>query len=162
MDVNIRNINMADLDAVAEIEEKCFPPNEAAKKEIIAERIRTFPENFFVAEYNGILVGFINGCTTQSSVIFDDMFHNTENHTASGHYMAVFGLDVLAEYRGRGIAALLMYEFLKHARTEGKKAVILTCKTHLIKYYEKFGFENNGVSKSVHGGETWYDMVCNL
>lgn len=28
----------------------------------------------------------------------------------------------------------------------------------LIPYYEKFGYQNQGVSDSAHGGAVWYDM----
>ena len=40
--------------------------------------------------------------------------------------------------------------------------VILTCKQEKLAYYEKFGFENHGVSNSSHGGAVWYDMVLEL
>jgi putative heme iron utilization protein len=45
---------------------------------------------------------------------------------------------------------------------ENKSSVILTCKDHLIKYYETFGYVNLGVSSSVHGGAKWYDMVLKI
>ena len=35
---------------------------------------------------------------------------------------------------------------------------VLTCKDKLVHYYEKFGFQNEGVSESVHGGAMWYQM----
>lgn len=35
---------------------------------------------------------------------------------------------------------------------------MLTCKERLIPYYERFGFRNEGLSASTHGGETWYQM----
>ena len=36
---------------------------------------------------------------------------------------------------------------------------MLTCKAELIGFYERFGFENEGVSKgSVIGGVKWYQM----
>ncbi len=28
--------------------------------------------------------------------------------------------------------------------------------------YEKMGFQNNGISQSVWGGEEWYEMSCVL
>ena len=40
--------------------------------------------------------------------------------------------------------------------------VILTCKQEKIPYYQKFGFQNRGVSASEHGGAVWYDMVLPL
>ena len=37
--------------------------------------------------------------------------------------------------------------------------MVLTCKEGLIPFYQSFGFENRGLSASVHGGAVWYDMV---
>ncbi|MEA3423416.1 MAG: GNAT family N-acetyltransferase, partial [Bacillota bacterium] len=31
-------------------------------------------------------------------------------------------------------------------------------KEHLVHYYSKFGFANEGISESAHGGAAWYDM----
>ena len=35
---------------------------------------------------------------------------------------------------------------------------MLTCKDKLLHYYAKFGFVNEGVSASTHGGVVWYQM----
>lgn len=37
------------------------------------------------------------------------------------------------------------------ARKQGKKWLVLTYKDKLITFYSKFGFKNEGISKSVHG-----------
>ena len=34
----------------------------------------------------------------------------------------------------------------------------LTCKDRLVHYYAKFGFENEGVSESMHGNVVWNQM----
>ena len=44
------------------------------------------------------------------------------------------------------------------ARQENRKGLVLTCKDRLVPYYSKFGFKNEGVSSSVHGGVVWYQM----
>jgi hypothetical protein len=36
--------------------------------------------------------------------------------------------------------------------------VVLACKEDKVPYYEKFGFVNEGLSGSRHGGATWYQM----
>ncbi|MBF4693914.1 GNAT family N-acetyltransferase [Fusibacter sp. Q10-2] len=162
MDVIIRNVNKTDLEAIVEVERQCFPAAEAAEEKSIKARMSTFPENFFVAEIEKQIVGFINGCTTNSPVIYDEMFHDTSHHIPSGEIIAIFGLDVIESYRRKGIASKLMKTFIENARKQGKKAVILTCKAHLIAYYEGFGFVNDGVSESTHGGAVWYDMTCPL
>jgi predicted GNAT family acetyltransferase len=64
--------------------------------------------------------------------------------------------------RGQGIAGKLIEALVDLVRKEGRKTVVLTCKEHLIHYYSRFGFENRGVSESVHGGAVWYDMVLPL
>ena len=66
---------------------------------------------------------------------------------------------MIPEYRRQGIAAALMERMIEAARQRGKKGLILTCKERLIPYYSKFGYQNLGISESVHGGAVWYDMI---
>ena len=47
-------------------------------------------------------------------------------------------------------------EALKENEVNG---FVLTCKDHLIPFYESCGFRFKGVSKSVHGNAKWNDMV---
>lgn len=161
-EVIIRSVEPKDIDHVAEIEALCFPVAEAAPRESFAQRIAVFPDCFFVAETAGTLVGFINGCATDSSVIYDDLFHDARLHKPNGKNLTVFGLDVIPDYRRQGIAAQLMRHFIQSAKATGRKSVILTCKSHLVHYYESFGYVNNGVSGSTHGGSQWFDMTLNL
>ena len=160
--VAIRNVKLEDLERGVEIEALCFPAVEAASKESLHNRILAFPESFFVAEADGILIGFINGCATNSPVIYDELFHDTKNHIPNGQNLSVFGLDVIPQYRNQGIAAQLMKHFIVAARNTNRNSVILTCKERLIHYYESFGYLNNGLSGSTHGGAQWFDMTLSL
>lgn len=156
----IRAVKETDLEEVSRVEEVCFPKAEAADKESFLERIRTFPESFFVAEEeSGNLIGFINGAMTSSDRIYDEMFEKAALHEKDGAFQSIFGLDVVPEYRRQGIAAALMNHMIQETQKRGKRGLILTCKEHLIPYYEKFGYRNLGVSGSVHGGAVWYDMI---
>lgn len=159
MEIKIRRVAIEDLDQVFEIESKCFPEMEAASKESFEARIMTFPESFFAAEIDGKMIGFINGAVINETVICDELFNDVGLHIEDGEYQTIFGLDVVSEYRNQGIAAKLMEHMIESARIAGRKGVILTCKEKLIHYYSKFGYENKGVSKSVHGGAEWYDMI---
>lgn len=161
-DINIRNASLNDLNRVAEIEAICFPPLEAASLESIRKRIEVFKDSFFIAESNGEIIGFINGCITNSPVIYDKMYHDISEHIPDGCNAAIFGLDVLPEYRCKGIAGKLIKYFIQKSKSDGRKTVILTCKENLIHYYEGFGFKNLGISESVHGGAQWYDMELTL
>jgi len=157
--INIRKVRIEDLDAVAEVEAICFPEAEAATKSSLNQRINTFPDSFFVAESDGKIIGFINGCITDSRTIYDELFSNAALHIPDGEYQAIFGLDVIPEYRNKGIAAQLMNYMIDISKSNGRKGVILTCKDYLINYYSKFGFKNKGESNSGHGGAKWYDMI---
>ncbi len=48
------------------------------------------------------------------------------------------------------------------AKSHGRSGLVLTCKDKLINYYSKFGFVNEGISESVHGNVTWYQMRLTL
>lgn len=162
--VIIRNVKTEDLDGVAEIEAICFPAAEAAPRKSFQDRITTFPDYFLVAQSksDGRLIGFINGCVTNSPVIYDELFYDTSHHIPDGQNLTVFGLDVIPEYRRQGIAALLMKQFIQLGKESGRKNVLLTCKKQLVHYYESFGYVNEGLSQSSHGGAVWYDMILAL
>lgn len=158
----VRSVRQDDLESIAEIEAVCFPVSEAASRDSFKERIAAFPESFLVAEVGGKLVGYINGCATDSPVIYDELFHSTSHHRQTGENLTVFGLAVIPQFRKQGVASQLMEHFVQTAKRLGKKKVILTCKERLIHYYECFGYVNNGISKSTHGGVQWFDMTLAL
>jgi len=158
----IRQAMMTDLDGITEVERVCFPPLEAAPRKSFEKRLEAFIDSFLVAEDNGEVIAFINGCVTNDRVICDDMFKNTSHHDPDGDYQAVFGFAVMPGYRGIGVAQKLMEALIELTRQRGKKGLILTCKEHLIDYYGTYGYEQLGVSASSHGGAVWYDMIIEL
>ena len=70
----------------------------------------------------------------------------------------IFGVNTLPEYRRQGYAEKLLRYVINDARAQDREGLVLACKDKLVHYYEKFGFQNEGVSESVHGGVTWYQM----
>lgn len=160
MECTIRPARPNEIERIAQIEALCFPAAETASYAEFSERYRVFSENFLVAECSGQMIGFINGGTNDVPDLPDEFYHNTALHKPDGAYQTVFGLDVLPDFRGQGIAQKLMEGFIQLARDRHKAGVILTCKERLIPFYEKLGFSNHGVSASCHGGATWYDMHC--
>ena len=67
MDIVIRKVKPEDLERVTAVEAECFPEAEAAGRDAFRARIEAFPDSFLVAEKDGQLVGFINGCVTDES-----------------------------------------------------------------------------------------------
>lgn len=161
-ELKIKNVSIEDLDYVTRIEAACFPTAEAATKNVFKERISVFPEGFFVAELNNEIIGFINGGVTNENHIEDEFFQNMNLHIPNGDNIVIFGLDVHPEYQKKGYAKELMNHFIEAAKKAGRKRILLTCKEHLIKYYEEFAYLNKGVSESEHGGAKWYDMYLEL
>lgn len=156
--MEIRHAQIKDLKAIAEVEAECFPAAEAASEEIFRQRLLTFPDHFWLLEDCGRLVGFVNGMVTDEPVLRDEMFENAGLHKEDGMWQMIFGVDTIPEYRRRGCAAALLERVAKESAQQGRKGLVLTCKEGLLHYYGKFGFVNEGVSKSVHGGAVWYDM----
>lgn len=155
----IRYANMDDLDQLVQVEAECFPAAEAASRESIDARLLAFPNCFWVLEDEGRIVSFINGMATDEAILRDEMFENAGLHKKDGAWQMIFGVDTIREYRRRGCAAKVMERVIADSRKRGRKGLVLTCKEHMLHYYEKFGFVNKGISASQHGGAVWYDMV---
>lgn len=155
----IREATLQDLSAITLLEAICFPIKEAADERSLQQRIQTFPNSFLVLEEEGEIIGMINGCMTNQKTISDDLYANSHLHNPNGDYQAVFGLDVHPNYQHKGYAKALMKALINKSKSEGRKGMILTCKQHLIPFYESFGYRNMGISDSTHGDVIWYDMI---
>ena len=156
----IRTARASDLDEIANIESVCFPKGQAAEKSLLSTRLSIFPRHFLLMcdEY-GKIVSFINGFATDYPDLTDEMYSTPSMHNENGSWQMVFGLDTLPEYRQRGFAQRLLFEYIRTAVSKGRKGIVLTCKQELVKYYEKFGFVSEGVTdKSVIGSVQWYQM----
>lgn len=157
-DWHIRTAAPGDLDAVTAIEAACFPPAEAADRSALAARLAAYPDHFWLLLAGDRPVGFVNGMATDQPDLTDEMYENAALHRASGAWQMIFGLDVLPEWRRQGCGARLLRHAIAAAHAQGRRGLVLTCKARLVPYYAGFGFVNEGVSGSVHGGVTWYQM----
>lgn len=159
MEFKIRQATIKDLNVISNIEEICFPKAEAATCKSLETRLKTFTESFLVAELDEKIVGFINGSIINEKVIRDEFYNDISFHDPQGNYQSIFGLDVLPEYRSRGIAGKLIKSLIEIAREAGRKGLTLCCKKEKIHYYKKLGFINIGKSESKHGHAIWYNMI---
>lgn len=158
----IRPAAPADLDRCAEIEAACFPEEQAASREAIRARIEAYPNHILLGELHGIVAGYAMGPVIAAETIADEMFADTSCHGPDNPYQSVFSLAVHPDFQRRSCARQLLNALIAQARAENRKAVTLTCRAEKLAYYTSFGFENRGVSASVHGGAVWYDMVLPL
>ena len=157
--MHIRTAAMADLAAVTAVEAACFPAAEAATEKDFSDRLAVYPDHFWLLEEDdGTLVSFVNGLVTDEPILRDEMYADASFHNEGGAWQMIFGVNTLPAYRKRGLAGQVLERVIADAKAQGRKGCVLTCKDKLIHYYEKFGFRNEGVSESVHGGVVWYDM----
>ncbi|MEG0283375.1 MAG: GNAT family N-acetyltransferase [Erysipelotrichales bacterium] len=157
--IKIRNGKVEDLEELFIIENNCFPPSEAASREAMKQRLEIINDSFFVALENNKLVGLVNGPVINVPFISDDLFDEIIENPKTGGYQSILGLAVDPSVQRRGIAGQLLRHLEQEAIKAGRDGLSLTCKEKLIPYYESFGYKNEGVSESVHGGVTWYNMV---
>lgn len=155
-----RNILAAEADQASSIEQICFPPEEACTDVMMRERTIKVPDLFLVAvdKKLGKIAGFLNGIATNEVFFRDEFFSDAKLHDPNGSYVMLLGLDVLPEYRGRGLAREIVSQYLKREYERGRKAVILTCLDEKVEMYQKMGFCDIGIANSSWGGEQWHEM----
>ena len=154
----IRTATIEDLDAVTTVEAECFPPSEAATRSDFEHRLSHYGDHFWLMFDESKLIAFVDGMVTDAADLTDEMYERAELHKESGAWQMIFGVNTIPEYRKHGYAGDLIKRAISDAKAQGRKGLVLTCKDKLIHYYAKFGFVNEGVSASVHGNVTWYQM----
>lgn len=160
----IRKATISDLKAVSQVEQACFPPAEAATEASFRDRLAHYAQHFLLMfEENtdgteGRLISFVDGFCTDLADLTDEMYADAAMHNEQGAWQMIFGVNTLPEYRRQGKAGTLLKEFIRIAREEGRSGLVLTCKEEKLHWYASFGFENEGVSGSEHGGVLWYQM----
>lgn len=159
-DFKFRSIRPDEGKQAGDIEWTCFPPNEACPRENMIERAQKIEDSFIVAEdrKTGKLAGFLNGIATDEEAFRDEFFTDIRLHNPNGANIMLLGLDVLPEYRRRGLATALMQHYIERERAKGRKELVLTCLDDKIPMYRAMGYEYLGVSASVWGGEVWHEM----
>ena len=156
--MEIRKATLDDLKEIAAVEAECFPAAEAASEESLRKRLSVFADHFWLLFGGDKMVGFVNGMVTDEPDLSDETYDDASMHNPDGKWQMIFGVDTIPEYRRQGCAGKVLSRVIEDARKQGREGLVLTCKDKLIHYYAKFGFENEGLSKSVHGDAVWYQM----
>ena len=144
------------------IEHQCFPKEGAATKEAFEKRIQRISDSFFVAVVEDQIVGLVNGPVINQPFITDDLFSDIKENPSTGGHQSILGIAVAPLYKNRGIASALLAHLERSAKEKLRETMTLTCKEDLVSFYEKKGYKNRGVSNSMHGGVTWYNMTKSL
>ena len=154
----IRKATIEDCAAITALEAACFPPAEAAPYDSFEARLKAFPDRFWLLFLDGELVSMVNGSLSNEPDLRDEMFHDTALHNADGAWQMIFGVATMPVHRCKGYAGMLLKRAIEDCRREGREGLVLTCKDYRIHYYASFGFVDEGLSSSEHGGDVWYQM----
>lgn len=160
--MKLRQVVENDLERLVTIENLGFSVEEAATRTAFIERIQMIADSFLVVEINGEVVGYVNGPVMEPLYITDDLFTDVKENPLTGGVQSILGLAVDPAFRGQGLAKQLLVALEDVARKQQRRAISLTCKEGLIAFYEACGYENHGVSDSVHGGVEWFNLVKEL
>lgn len=135
----IRRATIADLDALVPLVEayRIFykqQPDASRERAFVEAHLRNGTSVMYIAEIEGVLVGFMQLFKTYSTVrlanswILEDLF-------------------VTPESRGRGVASELLTRALEHARDDGASGMFLeTAQDNVIaqRVYERAGWTREG------------------
>lgn len=160
----LRMIRQEETEQAVQIEQICFPPHEACSEESMREHIAAAPELFLVAvdRATGRIAGFLNGLSTEECIFRDEFFTDATLYDPKGKNVMLLGLDVLPEYRGRGLAKAIVSRYADREKENGRKLLILTCLEGKVQMYQRMGFEDQGISGSTWGNEEWHEMTYRL
>ena len=163
-DYQFRAARFGEVERINEIERICFPPNEACPEEEMYRRVAAMPEQFLVVvdRATGEIVGFLNGLASDEKKFRDEFFVDVTLHDPAAQTEFLMGLDVVPEYRGKGLARELMRLYGIRAQVKGRIRMVLTAHEEKIGMYEKMGFTDLGLSGSVWGGNPWHEMEIRL
>ncbi len=156
--MNIRYATKEDIPGIAAVEAECFPAAEAATEKDFIGRVEHYGNHFWLMFDEEKLIAFVDGFVTDEADLTDEMYEKADMHNENGAWQMIFGVNTIPAYRRQGYAEKLIQCAIADAKKQGRKGLVLTCKDRLISYYAKFGFQNEGVSESVHGNVVWYQM----
>ena len=133
MDINVREEQQTDYDAVFELIEKAFEKSTLSdhREQFLVQRLRKsiafVPELSMVAEIENKIVGHI--LLTKLKI---------KNRQDEFDSLALAPVSVLPEYQGKGIGGMLIQEAHKRASQLGHKSIVLLGHE---RYYPKFGYK---------------------
>ncbi|USS91564.1 GNAT family N-acetyltransferase [Fructobacillus americanaquae] len=155
--------NKNDLDKIMNIEHSGFSEAEAATANSMLERIKVIPDTFIVAyDEQEDPAGYIVGPASTERYITDNLFETSVPNSVHAPYQTILSLVVSPDKQKMGIASQLLQQLAIVAEQQGRQLITLTCLEKLVPFYERNGYQVDGISNSQHAGETWYNMMKKL
>lgn len=163
MTIHFQSALPEDLKAIMAIENSGFSKAEAATETSMSQRIQLISDTFITAKDDqGTVLGYVVGPAFSQRYLTDALFQQVHQNDPKDAYQTVLSLAVARHQQQQGIASSLLDQLAKVARTQHRVAITLTCLQRLVPFYQRNGYQNEGVSQSDHAGEVWYNMVFTI
>lgn len=81
-------------------------------------------------------------------------------HQEQGGTVALHSLAVAKEHQRKGLGTILLKSYIERIKSAKiAERISLLAHDHLVKFYEGFGFTDEGLSDATFGGSQWRSMV---
>jgi len=141
----LRSYRPSDLETLYQIDRACFPPAVSYSRQELSEFITDQKSETWVADEDGKIVGFLVADRRRALVIH------------------IITIDVVAEWRRRGVGTLLMDAAESAARGQGSRLVYLETSAQNVpaqRFYLQRGYEKYKVISRYYGnGDAAWVMV---
>ncbi|NUN11779.1 GNAT family N-acetyltransferase [Candidatus Micrarchaeota archaeon] len=130
-----------------------FFPYIQPSEELILDRMNSGSVSYFVALFEGKVVGFVDVEFNDSSV-FDELHKPVV--VEKGVQAKILGLAVKKDFQKKGIGSLLLKKALSFSKEKQASSVVMLVKESnkiAQKLYERFGFSKKGVLQRELDGE---------
>ncbi len=157
--IEFRQATLADVESLAALEAKCFPPSEGATFERIYKRVEQYADRFLLMLSHGRIIGMVNGLCTDLKDLSDAMYEDASLHKDDGLWQMIFSVCIDPKFWGQGLGLVIVEKYIDEAKKHSHcRGLVLTCKEHLLHFYSENGFVDEGISSSEHGGVAWHQM----
>ena len=145
--ITIRQVTLADLDEILDIEKANPSSEESLSRQSLEECIRKSAGTFLVAGDENQLVGYILGAELSGT------------HTQTSASLEIKHLAIHPDHRGQGLGTLLLASLKQVAVEGGVKCLRLTCPDDLLSYFEMNGFVEEGVPENHYGSGSGWQLI---
>lgn len=85
-----------------------------------------------------------------------------QGHQEQGGTIALHSLAVAKEHQRKGLGTILLKAYIERIKSAKiAERISLLAHGNLVKFYERFGFVDEGLSEATFGGGHWNSMVSN-
>lgn len=159
----LQKMEVIDLPAVADLEQRSYPDDEAADRKVLDYRVNYASHLCYVAfhQEEQQVMGFVvaTGAPDDTQHMTSDMMRNHYQ----GNVLCIHSVVIANGYRRKGFGTFMLKSYLNKIRQyTSMKRILLLSKQYLLPFYKAVGFQEIGLSNVAHGKEPWVEMTATL